>query len=132
MIDEKSHETILIYEISYKTLEKSHETILIYEISYKPLTGSKSLRNRFDKKDGFIKVYDGSKYLVLLGPEKYDAICNRNRYLISLKCSITYIFSYYFAKKRVDSYDYLAIENVIILIKWVLNKDTNRYYCKVF
>ena len=50
--------------------EKSHETILIYEISYKPLIGSKSLRNRFDKKDGFIKVYDGSKYLVLLGPEK--------------------------------------------------------------
>ena len=70
LIDEKSHETILIYEISYKTLEKSHETILIYEISNKPLISSKSLRNRFDKKDRFIKVYDGSKYLVLLGPEK--------------------------------------------------------------
>ena len=97
--------------------EKSHKNILIYDISYKTLIDPKPLRIRFNKVDGFIKLYDGSKYLVLLGPEKYDAICNRNRYLISLKCSITYIFSYYFAKKRVDSYDYLAIENVIILIK---------------
>ena len=97
--------------------EKSHKNILIYDISYKTLIDPKPLRIRFNKVDGFIKLYDGSKYLVLLGPEKYDAICNRNRYLISLKCSITYVFSYYFAKKRVDSYDYLAIENVIILIK---------------
>ena len=31
-------------------------------------------------------------YLVLLGPEKYDAIYNRIRYLISLKGSMTYFF----------------------------------------
>ena len=111
LIDEKSHETILIYEISYKTLEKSHETILIYETSYKPLIGSKSLRNRFDKKDGFIKVYDGSKYLVLLGPEKYDAIYNRTRCLINLKS--TFIFCHYFAKIKVDSYGSLPIEKKI-------------------
>ena len=31
--------------------EKSHENILIYDISYKSLIGSKALRIRFDKID---------------------------------------------------------------------------------
>ena len=61
------------------------------------------MRIRFDKIDAFIIVYDGTRYLVLLGPEKYVAIYNRIRYLISLKSSITYIFSHYFAKIKVDS-----------------------------
>ena len=59
----------------------------------------------FDKIDGFIKIYDGSKYLILLGPEKNDAIYNKIKYLISLKSSITYIFCHYFAKIKVDSCD---------------------------
>ena len=61
------------------------------------------MRIRFDKIDAFIIVYDGTRYLVLLGPEKYVAIYNRIKYLISLKNSITYIFSHYFAKIKVDS-----------------------------
>ena len=73
--------------------EKSHENILIYDISYKTLIGPKPLQIRFDKTDVFITIYDGSKYLVLLGFEKYDIIYNRIRYLISLKSNITYIFS---------------------------------------
>ena len=32
------------------------------------------------------------------------------RYLISLKSGITYMFSHYFAKIKVDSYDSLSIE----------------------
>ena len=40
---------------------------------------------RFDKVDGFIKGYDGTRYLVLFGPEKYYAIYNRIRFLISKK-----------------------------------------------
>ena len=36
--------------------EKSHENILIYNISYKTLIGAKPLRIRFDKVDGFIRV----------------------------------------------------------------------------
>ena len=63
--------------------EKSPQNILIYDISYKTLIDSKPLRIRFNKIDGFIKIYDGSKYLVLLGPEKYDAIYGRIRYLRS-------------------------------------------------
>ena len=34
----------------------------------------------FDKVNGFIKVYDGSRYLVLFGPERYDAIYDRIKY----------------------------------------------------
>ena len=30
----------------------------------------KQLRIKFNKIDGFIRTYDGSKYLVLFGPEK--------------------------------------------------------------
>ena len=116
--------------------EKSHKNILIYDISYKTLIGSKPLRIRFDKIDGFIRIYDGTRYLTLFGSEKCDAIYDRIRYLISLKSGITYIFSHYFAKIKVDSYDSLPIEKtltlyyVIILIKSVLNKDKNHYYCK--
>ena len=54
--------------------EKSHENILIYDISYKILIGAKPLRTRFDKINGFIRIYDGTRYLVLFGSEKYDAI----------------------------------------------------------
>ena len=72
--------------------EKSQENILIYDISYKTLIREKLLRIRFSKIDGLIRIYDGNRYLTLLGSEKYDAIYNRIRYLISLKSGITYIF----------------------------------------
>ena len=65
--------------------EKSHENILIYDMSYKTLIGSKPLRIRFDKIDGVIRIYDGIKNLTLSGKKKYDAIYDRIRYLISLK-----------------------------------------------
>ena len=118
--------------------EKLYQNILIYDISYKTLIGLKRLPIRFSKIDGFIKIYDGSKYLVLLGPEKCNAIYDRIRYVISLKSRITYIFSQYFAKIKVDADDFLPIEktwtlhNVIIYIKSVLNKDKNHYYYRIF
>ena len=118
--------------------EKSHENILMYDFSYKTLIGSKPLRIRFDKIDGFIRIYDGTRYLTLFSSEIYIAINDRIRYLISLKSGITYIFPHYFPKVKVDSYDSLLIEkiltlhNVIILIKSVLNKDKNHYDCKIF
>ena len=87
--------------------EKSHENILIYDISYKTLIDSKPLRIRFDKIDGIINIYDGTRHLRLFSTKKYDAIYDRIRYLISLKSSITYIFSHYFSKIKVDSYDSL-------------------------
>ena len=54
--------------------EKSYENILVYDISYKTLVGAKLLRIRFEKINGFIRVFDQTRYLVLFGPEKYDTI----------------------------------------------------------
>ena len=39
--------------------------------------GAKLLRVRFNNVDGFLKVYDGARYLVLFSPERYDAIYDR-------------------------------------------------------
>ena len=45
----------------------------------------------------------------MFGSEKYDAIYNKVRHLISEKSGITFVFSHY-AKIQVDSYDYLLIK----------------------
>ena len=47
--------------------EKSHENILNFDISYKILIGTKPLRIRFDKIDGFTRIYNGTRYLTLFG-----------------------------------------------------------------
>ena len=39
----------------------------------KTLIDAKPLPIMFDKVDGFIRDFDGTKYLILLGLEKYDA-----------------------------------------------------------
>ena len=79
------------------------------------MIGPKPLRIRFDKIDGFIRVYGGTRYLTLFHSEKYDAIYNRVRYLVSLKSSITYVFSHYYTKIKVDSYNSLPIEKTMTL-----------------
>ena len=118
--------------------EKSYEHILVYNISYRTLIDVKPSRIRFDKIDGFIRVYDGIRYGILFRSEKYDSIYKRIRYLISVKSGITYIFSHNYAKIKVDSYDSLHLEhtitfhNVIILIKSAFNKDKNDYYYNIF
>ena len=118
--------------------EKSHGNALSYDISYETLMDPKPLCFRLDKIDGFIRTYDGTRYLVLLSPKKYDTTYNRIRYLISLKSGVTFIFSHNFAKTKVDSYDslprekILALHNVLLLIKSVLNKDKNHYYYMIF
>ena len=48
--------------------EKSYKKVLVYTISYKHFIAAK--RIRFDKIDRFIRVYDGTRYLVLFGNEK--------------------------------------------------------------
>ena len=47
--------------------EKSYEIILVYNISYKTLIGAKPSRIRFNEIYGFIRVYDEPNYLVLSG-----------------------------------------------------------------
>ena len=107
----------------------------IYKISYKPLVGTKLLRIRFDKFNS--RLYNGTRYLVLLEDEKYVSIDNRIRYLIGVESSITYVVSYNYLKIKVDSYNFLPLEktltfHVIILIKLVFIMDTNNYYYNIF
>ena len=49
----------------------------------KTLIGPKPLYIRFDKTDGFIRVYDGTRYFVCFGPKKY-AISNKIRIRIRI------------------------------------------------
>ena len=77
-------------------MQKSYENILIYEVSFKNFIGAKPLQIIFDKVNGFVRDYDGIKYLVLFGLEKYDAIYDRIIYLIGLKNDITYVSSHNF------------------------------------
>ena len=99
---------------------------------------AKPLRIRFDKVDGFIKIYDETRYLVLFGPERYDTIYNKIRYLISKERGIIVliviiIIDHNFARIRIDSYNSLpkgktlTFHNVIILIKSVFNKNKSHY-----
>ena len=122
--------TMKILDINFRGIlldEKKHENILIYDISYKTtFLGSLPLRIMFDKIDGFIKNYDRSIYLVLFS-YLYEEICNKIKYLISEKSGIADSINYSFAKIRIDSYNslpfekILAFHNVIIFIKSVVN-----------
>ena len=42
--------------------EKSYKNILVYNISYTILINASLLRIRFNKIDGFIRVYDRTRY----------------------------------------------------------------------
>ena len=62
---------------------KNHRKIFLFITLHIKLCWSKAFRIMFDKINGFIRTYDGNRYLVLYGLEKYDAIYNR--YKISYK-----------------------------------------------
>ena len=68
-----------------------NQIILIYDVSYKPFR-EKSLHIIYNEGDEFLRHYGGTKYLLLFGSEKYDAIYDRIRYLIVLKSSIAFMF----------------------------------------
>ena len=110
---------ILLHEKSYKN---KYENILIYDILYKTLIGAKPLRIRFDKIDGFIKTYDGIRYLVSFNHGRCEKICDRIKYLISEKSGISDSINHNFARVRIYSYNsfpiskILTFHNVIILI----------------
>ena len=44
--------------------EKLYKNMQIYNTSYKAFIGPESLRIMFDKIDGLVRVYDGTRYLV--------------------------------------------------------------------
>ena len=98
---------------------------------------AKPLPIRFNKTDGFIKIYDKIKYLVLFDYGYCDKICDKIKYLLIVKSGITDSINHSFAKIRIYSYDSLPIKkiltfhNVIILNKSVINKNKIEYYYMV-
>ena len=97
--------------------------------------GVKPLRIRFDEVYEVIKIYDETRYLELLGSWFYNRIYDRSNYLKGEKSNYKYGLNHNFARIRINSYDSLPIEkiftfhNVIILIKSVVKKNKNNYYC---
>ena len=88
-VDIKNHtcyyfdDIIKIEDFDYDNIlinQKSYKNILVYNIFYKILIDSKPsmyvlfLCITFDEIDGFIRVYDGTRYLVLFGSERYDSV----------------------------------------------------------
>ena len=64
---------------------------------------------RFNKVNGFVEIYDGTIYLVLFGPEKYNAIYNRFVYPGSQKGVITYVISHNYGRGKFDSGESLLL-----------------------
>ena len=96
------------------------------------------MRIRFDKRDGFVKIYDKIKYLVLFDYSHCDKICDAIKCLISEKGGITNSINHNIRKIRIYSYNSLPIEkiltflNVIIITTSVVNKNKNECYYNIF
>ena len=86
---------------------------MIYDILYKTSTGAKPLRIRYNKIDGFIKIYNRIRYLVLFDSGWFDKICDRNKYFISEKNGATDSINHNFARIRIHSCSSLPIEKNI-------------------
>ena len=98
---------------------------IIWKYFVQALIGAKLSRISFGKVNGFIRVYDRNRYLLLLGPKKFDTIHNKFRYLITQKSNILYIMYHNYAKT-------LTLQGVIIVTKSVFNKNQNHYYYNIF
>ena len=99
---------LLLDKKSYKKIQN----VLVYEILYKTFMVKKPMHIRFDKIDAFIKIYDGIIYLVLL---EYSDIYDKIKYLKNGKSGITDNIDRNFARIRIDSYNYLHVEKILIL-----------------
>ena len=87
--------------------------------------GTKPLRIRFNKIDGFIKIYVEIRYLILYDYKRYNAIYDRIKYLISEKSGIIDSNNNNFSRIRIDSC------NSLTLIKSTVNKNKNEYYYNI-
>ena len=120
-----------------KLYKENNENILIYDISHKTSTDAQPFRIRFDEIDGFIKIYNKIR-CSLLFDEWCDKINDRIKFLLKEKSGVTFSINHNFAIIRTGSYNYLAIEkiltfdNVIIVIKSIVNKYKNAYSYNIF
>ena len=95
--------------------------------------GWKTISFRLDKIDGFIKIHDRIRYLILFNYGWFDKICDRIKYLISEKSGITDTTNHNFERIRTESYNSLPVEKiltfyVLTLTKSVVNRNKNEYY----
>ena len=112
--------------------KKLYGNISVYSISHKTPTGPKRLHTKLDKIDGFIISLDGKiKHLTLFDYRMFNKICDKIKYLISKKSDIINNINHNFGKIRIDSYNSLPI-NFIILIKSVVHKNENKYCHNIF
>ena len=58
-------------------------------------------------------VYDGTRYLILFGEEKYYFIYNRIRYFMGVKRVIIYVISYNYAKIKSSSKWFFTSRKII-------------------
>ena len=84
------------------------------------LTGVKPLCITLNQIDGFIKIYYRIRYLVLFDYGRFDKISDMSKYVISEKGATDGI-NHNFGRIRIDSYNYLSIEEI-------LNKNEYYYY----
>ena len=101
----KNHTCYYFYEIikieGFDKLlvdEKSYKHILVYNISLKILIGAKPMRIRLDKRNEFIRVYDGNRYLVLKNSMPFTIEIDA---LLVKKSGFTYPISYNYVKFKV-------------------------------
>ena len=66
---------------------------------------ARPLRIRFDKIDGFIKILNKIRYLVLFVYSDCDITCDEIKYLLSEKGGITDSINHNFARVRINLYD---------------------------
>ena len=120
--------------------EKSYEKFLIFDVSFKTQYCARSLCIiMLDKVDGYVRKYDGTKYLALFhSNENNQIIFYRIRYIIMLKINISDAFSHQYMEIKTNSDDDLTlgktlnVQNRVILFKSVFNKNHNHCYYKHF
>ena len=83
----------------------------------------------FEKVDGYNRKHDGTKYLALLHSIRYFNI---------LRSNILDVYSHKYLKIKINSDNNLSLEatlnmqSVVILIKYVFDKNHNHYHFKIF
>ena len=94
--------------------------------------GSMQLRINFNKTAGFIKIYDGIRYLVLFS-YLYDKICDKIKFLMKKWKKVLQIALNIILQKSELIHNILSLlnrilifHNVIILIKSVVNENKSK------
>ena len=91
------------------------------------MIGTKPLRIRYNKIDRFIRIYNGTRSLVLFGPQKCDVK------KVNYVCFFSLLHenqSWFFYSLPIEKT--LTLRNLIIHIKSVLNKYQYHYYYSMF